>query len=595
MSFLGEIKRRKIFQVAAVYALVAWLAVQIVVTVEAPLSLPDWVDTLVILLLAIGFPITLIISWAFNLTPEGLVPDEGGAAAAPNRGRRIEYVLFGLLVIAVGWIGYNELRPSGQTAPQLLPNSVAVLPFENLSSDPENAFFAPGIHDTILNELAKIADINVIARTSVLRYANGQTPVSQIAKELNVETVMEGTVQFAEGDVRITAQLIDPMTGAHLWSKNYDRDFANIFAIQSEIAQSIAMALEAKLLPSERESIEERPTNSTDAYVLYLKAMEMYWGAAEPTALPVVRETALAYLSQAIELDPNFALAYARIAWLHFFTLFEPAPEQDWMSRREEISQLVVDNVKKALELDPSLGLAHAALGRLYTKTGRADEGEEEYKKALALSPKDPEVLINYSFLGWARDDLRAKTLPLAEAAVELDPNNDDSHFSLGQQLFSVGEYERASAAFRRGVEVAPTYSTAYIALARSEIGLGNLDNALQQLRIAESLMPPETVSLLRAELGWVYGRLGLAEDAKRIFAELESLAEDRYIGPDVWAIGYLGMRDETRALQKFNEAIENPALVGDPLSLELLKMNAYLDPILDKPDFIEIRANVGF
>ena len=162
MSFLQEIKRRKVFQVAAVYLVVAWLIMQVVDVVSGPLLLPDVFARIVIVVLAIGFPIAVILSWAFDLTPEGLVPDEGGTAAAPNRGRRIEYVLIGLLVAAVGWIGYTELRPSGQTGPQLLPNSVAVLPFENLSSDPENAFFAPGIHDTVLNELAKIVDINVM-------------------------------------------------------------------------------------------------------------------------------------------------------------------------------------------------------------------------------------------------------------------------------------------------------------------------------------------------------------------------------------------------------------------------------------------------
>ena len=199
MSFLGEIKRRKVFQVGAVYAVVAWLAIQVITSIETPLGLPDWVDTLVIVLLAIGLPITLVISWAFDVTPEGVVRDAGGDAPVKSGRRKIEYVLIGLLVIAVGWIGCSELGPSGQPARDLLPNSIAVLPFENLSPDPDNAYFAGGIHEEILNQLAKIRDLNVIARTSVLNpdFTNGSMSIPAIALALNVEIIMEGSVRYS--------------------------------------------------------------------------------------------------------------------------------------------------------------------------------------------------------------------------------------------------------------------------------------------------------------------------------------------------------------------------------------------------------------
>ena len=198
MSLLGEIKRRKVFQVAAVYLVVAWLIMQVVDVVSGPLLLPDLFARIVILVLAIGFPVALVLSWAFDLTPEGVVRDQGAGVAPQTSGRRTEYVFMGLLVIAVGTLLYREFSPSDQALEvvteesrrEVLPNSVAVLPFENLSLDPEDAFFATGIHEEVLNQLAKISDMNVIARTSVLRYADGQTPISEIAEALNVETVM---------------------------------------------------------------------------------------------------------------------------------------------------------------------------------------------------------------------------------------------------------------------------------------------------------------------------------------------------------------------------------------------------------------------
>jgi len=233
-SIWRELKRRKIVQVAAVYAVVAWVLVQIVATVEAPLNLPNWVDTLVILLLLIGFPITMIMSWAYNVTPEGLVRDEGAGESTGSGGFRIEYVFSGFLALAVAILLYREFTPAPEvvtespepvteeivqeTVREVLPNSVAVLPFDNLSLDPEDAFFAAGIHDEILNQLVKLSELNVIARTSVMQYAGTDKTIPEIAEELNVEMVMEGSVRYAGDEVRVTAQLIDGSTNTHIWT-----------------------------------------------------------------------------------------------------------------------------------------------------------------------------------------------------------------------------------------------------------------------------------------------------------------------------------------------------------------------------------------
>ena len=306
MSFVSELKRRKVFQVAAVYLVVAWLIMQVVDVVNEPLRLPEWFDTVAIMIVAIGFPIALILSWAFDLTPEGVVKDSG---TVQSSGRRIEYVLIGLLVIAVGWIGFRELSPPAPSTNDVLPNSVAVLPFENLSPNPDDAYFVAGVHEQILNELAKIRDLNVIARTTMMRYADAPPPIPEIASELNVETVMEGSVRYAGNQVRVTAQLIDGDSGTHLWTEDYDGDLADIFGIQSDIATRIAMALEAELLPSERESLEKQPTDSLDAYALFLRARNEPAGGSFGGSAGVV--TAVTLLDAALALDPEFALAYS--------------------------------------------------------------------------------------------------------------------------------------------------------------------------------------------------------------------------------------------------------------------------------------------
>ena len=290
MSFLGDIKRRKIFQVAAVYLVVAWLLIQVVATVETPLNLPDWADTLVILLLAIGFPITLVMSWGFNLTPEGLVKEGNGDAPAASQSRRLEYVLIGLVVVALGWLVYRVEFDLGDAVgvqrDGVLPNSIAVLPFNNLSLDPEDAFFAAGIHESTLNQLAKISDLIVIARTSVMQYEEDPPPIHEIAKALNVESIMEGSVRYADGRVLISAQLIDGRTGGHLWSDEFNRELTDVFAVQAEVAQQIAMALQAQLLPDELARIENRPTESTEAYQHYLHALSMPPTARYPEYVP---------------------------------------------------------------------------------------------------------------------------------------------------------------------------------------------------------------------------------------------------------------------------------------------------------------------
>jgi len=587
-SFLGEIKRRKVFQVAAVYVVVAWLIIQVVDVVNEPLSLPDWFDTVVILLLAMGFPIALLMSWAFDLTSKGVVRDP---RTTLRRGGRIGVVLVASLVVAVGWIGYREFNPPMPEQRALLPNSVAVLPLENLSLDPENAFFAAGIHDTILNELAKIADLNVIARTSVLRYADGQTPVAQIAQELNVETIMEGTVQYADGQMRITAQLIDPETGSHLWSENYDRPFADIFAIQSEIATRIAEALEAELLPDEQRSIEAPATASNAAYVLFLRAKAPIYNLG-----PFLPTEFYENLNQALVIDPDFALAHATLAFAYARALgFGEAVRV--AGSAEEHERLVVQHAARAREIDSDQGLALAALAMLDDAYARQADAERNWNQAVELNPSDPEVLDDaVIFFGLAGQTERANEL--FERLAALDPAGWGAPYYIA---FGARDYEGAASVMRDWIRANPGIGIGIenLVLGVAEAIRGERDTALDQLTLAEQLRPRLSAFEL-SQLAYSYGRIGRGSDAHRMLGQLQSLAEAEGFSEEAWphlfAFAYLGTGENTEALRWLETWAEAPGPRGGPgVARALVARNLLDDPVLEQPEFIELRRRLGF
>jgi TolB-like protein len=288
-SFFGELKRRNVIRLAGLYLVGAWLVVQVAGTVLPMFGTPEWLPRTIVVLLAIGFVPAIIFSWVFELTPEGLKRDEDVApeqSIGPQTGRRMDRMIIAVLVLALGYFAFDKfvLTPRRQAAlaASALPNesksvinakSIAVLPFENLSKNEENAFFADGVQDEILTNLSRIADLKVISRTSVMQYKSGVARnLREIGQQLGVAHLLEGSVQRAANKIRVNAQLIDARTDAHLWAQTYDRDLADVFAIQSEIAKAIAEQLQARLSPNEKAAIEKPPTADLAAFDLYTRA-----------------------------------------------------------------------------------------------------------------------------------------------------------------------------------------------------------------------------------------------------------------------------------------------------------------------------------
>ncbi len=408
MSFVGEIKRRKVFQVAAVYAVVAWVLVQIVATIEEPLNLPEWFDTFVIVSLGIGFPIALILSWAFDVTPEGVVRDTGDSPQ-PG-GRTIEFVLLGLVTIAFGALLYREFRP--EAGPP--PGSIAVLPFENLSPDPDNAFFADGIHDDLLTELGRIRSLNTISRSSVLAYRNTTKTMPQIGAELSVAYVVTATVSRAGDAFRINAQLHDVETNQIIWSQSYDENLTarDVFTIRSEIATQIATAVEAILSAEDRQRLAEFPTSNLDSLLTYFRAR---FELERRSSQSIQRSIEL--FNEAIELDQNYAQAHAGLADA-YMVLSEYSPDADRVTAREESRGAAA----KAYELNPELpeALISLAWSRMIHDY-EWEAAEALFREAHSIEPRNIAALHWLShLLSWKGDNNEA--VEFAQRAANLEP-----------------------------------------------------------------------------------------------------------------------------------------------------------------------------
>src|SRR6266849_1459322 len=276
-KFFGELKRRNVYKVAVAYAVVAWLLIQGATQVFPFFEIPNWAIRLVVLLLIIGFPVALILAWAFELTPEGIKRAEDvdlSKSITRRTGRKLDFLIIAILLLVIGVFAYQRFGPGRKaliTVPSAIPEkSIAVLPFENLSEKKANAYFTDGVQDEIL---ANLAELKVISRASVMLYKSGNPRnLREIGQQLGVAHVLEGSVQRSANRVRVTAQLIDARTDAHLWAQTYDRDLADVFAIQSEIAKTIADQLQARLSPGEKAAIEQRPTADLAAFDLYTRA-----------------------------------------------------------------------------------------------------------------------------------------------------------------------------------------------------------------------------------------------------------------------------------------------------------------------------------
>jgi TolB-like protein len=457
-NFFGELKRRNVYKVAIAYAVVAWLLIQIATQVFPFFEIPNWAVRLVVLIILIGFPIALLLAWAFEITPEGIKRTEEVTpheSITPRTGRKLDLLIVILLLVLICLFGWQHFRAAPNAPAKSLAvadKSIAVLPFENFSADKENAFFADGVQDDILTALAKVADLKVISRASVMSYAAGaKRNLREIGQALGVAHVLEGSVRRAGDKVRVTAQLVDTRTDSHLWADTYDRNLADVFAIQSDIAQQIASQLQAKLSPNEKSSIEERPTKDITAYDLYLRAKALdatrvIFNARAKDNL--MEESRL--LDQAITRDPDFFLAYCLLASAHgnlYFFGF------DHTAKRAALAQRAVET---ALRLRPEAGEAHfARAGYLYQCYLDYDHARSELALAQRTLPNSADVLALMGYIDRRQSRWDESTRNL-EKALQVDPRNRSILQQVALSYQILRRYADMAAALDRALKLAP-------------------------------------------------------------------------------------------------------------------------------------------
>jgi len=433
-NFFSELKRRNVYKVAVAYAIVGWLLIQIATQVFPFFEIPNWGVRLVVLLLILGFPVALILSWAFEITPEGIRRERdvaSGGSITRHTGRKLVAITAVLAVIAAGLFVFrlvgtdrravrsDETTGAGRRSAASLPipeKSIAVLPFENLSSDKENAYFTEGIQDEILTRLSKIADLKVISRTSTQHYKSAPENLPEIARQLGVAHIVEGSVQKSGNAVRVNVQLIKAVNDSHLWADTFDRKLTDIFSVETEVAKTIADQLRAKLTGHEEQVIAAKPTDNPEAYDAYLRGLAYTLKSLPTTANALGAQK---YLREAVRLDPKFALAWALFSFVNS-RAYGTQSLQPTVALREEARQAA----ETALTLQPNLGEALLATGSYYYACLKDyDAAVRYFEQARQLLPNSSRIPESLAYVARRRGEWNQSESYFNEAE-KLDPRN---------------------------------------------------------------------------------------------------------------------------------------------------------------------------
>src|SRR5256885_8311212 len=612
-NFFGELKRRNVYKVAIAYAVVAWLLIQIATQVFPFFEIPNWVVRLVVLLLVIGFPVALILAWAFEITPEGIKRAEDvdlNQSTTRRTGRKLDFLIIAVLLLVIAVFAYQRFGPGQKMAVATPEKSIGVLPFENRSEDRANAYFADGIQDEILTRLAKIADLKVISRTSTQHYKSAPENLSEIARQLGVAHIVEGSVQKSGDAVRVNVQLIKASNDSHLWGDTFDRKLTDIFSVESEVARVIADQLRVKLTGREEQEIAAKPTDNPEAYDAYLRGVA-YTLKTYATSANILG--AQKYLREAVRLDPKFALGWALLSYVDARGYITQSV-QPTVAVREEARQAA----ETALTLQPNLGEAVVAkgayhywilkdydtavryfeqarqllpsssripelLGYVARRRGQWDRSKAYFNEAERLDPRNVNLLTQQ-----ATTDIALRRFPEAlrklDQVLDITPDDVDTLVTMATIAQAEGDLPRAVAllaALHPGADDSGAVETqAYQAI---------LERRPAQIisRLKEILAKPDPAlgyinSELRFWLGWAQevagDHAGAQESWRQARRELEPFLKEQ---PDNYsligdlALTNMGLGDKAAALALSERAIATVPIEKDstngPTAIEVL------------------------
>jgi len=626
-SFFAELKRRNVVRMAGLYLVGAWLIVQVAGTILPMFGAPDWLPRTIVILLVIGFVPALIFSWVFELTPQGLKRDEEVAleqSIAPQTGQRMDRMIIAVLVLGLGYFAVDKFVLSPRRESALSPNehqanvnpkSIAVLPFENLSDDKSNAYFAEGIQDEILTRLAKVGALKVISRTSTAHYASSPQNLPEIARQLGVANILEGSVQKAANAVHINVQLIRAATDEHLWAESYNRKLDDIFAVEGEVAGAIADQLKATLTGSEKQELNARPTNNTEAYEAYLRGL-VFEGGIEDFSHSVMNS--IKEFENAVRLDPGFALAWAHLCRqqaLIFLNLDQSPQRREAVRHALEMATKLGPNLPEtelangfyryAVERDyegskthfeavrrafPNNSLALEFLGGLARRQGLWEQSRALYEQAIELDPQNVFLLTDAALGDLARRDAAATQKHLARAR-DLNPKNTTVLSFLAASFQLSGDIARAQT-FLDGLQ--PTQGDVILvsAIEENAILLRKYDSAIAMMK-TQLEKPGELGTSLGSFENW-FGDLqrhagDAAAAAKAYQAAKHFYEEGLRAQPDnadflnalAWSETFLG--DKAAALNHVQQAIallpsSKDALIGPTYEDSLARIEAHFE-----------------
>lgn len=573
MGLVSELRRRNVLRMAVLYAVATWLIMQVAGVLIDLAELPGWIGKLVLTLLAIGFPIALILSWFYELTPEGIALEKDvapGQSITRITGRRLDFLVISLLCAAVIVFAYDKWWMSGPPI-----TSIAVLPLDNLSADPEQAYFTDGMTDLLTSELAQINGLRVISRTSAMHYKATDKVLPEIARELNVDALIEGSVQRAGNEVRITLQLVDGRSDRHLWSRSYERNLGDILTLQGEVAHAIADEIQVTLMPQTAARLARERTTADDAFRLWVVGNHHLKAFSFDKALQAFKE--------ASSRDPDFAGAYAGIAQTYAYLGSWFASEKP-----DTVLPLARSAAEQAIRLDPDLAEAHFALGEINKFEWKWEAAEQEFRTGTELNPSDTIGLMLYvDFLtAMGRSD---EAIEIGMRAVDLDPFSAATYTELGLALLMAGRREEAYELYKKALQIDPDFYWAQWLMAESHIYQGEYQEAapyMENIRRVLEDVPPSMAGLL----GHLYAIAGRQDDAHTILSNLLARRETEFIPASNLAYVYAGLKDYDEALAWLEVAYEerNPQLTW-------LNEDYLWNGLREDPRFQDILAHMNF
>ncbi len=548
MSFFSELKRRNVYKVAIAYIVAGWALAQGIAQVFPVFDVPNWIVRLIVLLIVVGFPVALVLAWAFELTPEGIKRAEDVDLAKQSRRKSrawIYIVIVGaLLSVGLFMLGRYGFREKISASSELPAKSIAVLPFVNMSADKNDEYLSDGMTEELINVLAKVPGLRVPGRTSCFAFKgkNEEDIFRKVGDQLHVGTVLEGSVRKAGDKLRVTAQLINVSDGYHIWSKDYDGDVKDILNFQSNVAEQVVQALQVKLGGDETRALAKKPTENPEAHRLYLLGRYEFGKYSEAGWSSSIR-----YYEQALKLDPNYALAYCGLADTYAYMGGVMMASKEAVAKEKEFAQ-------RSLELDPELPEAHLSLACALGGAFDWRDAPIEFDRAIELNPN---LAWAYEIYAWFLGGLGRLDEAIAKdkKAIELDPLNSFFQSALAYYLYHARRYDDAIVQIKKTLELDPASTLGRHLLGCCLLWKGDTAGAIAEFQRSKIVV---TGAWYQGLLGYAYAISGDRPKAEQMLRELEEMAKRQYVNSTAFADIYLGLGEKEKALDWLDKSYQD-------------------------------------